>query len=385
MSRRGRQLQGASRMSAACRKTGDTFQGPGDTASVAQISEQLQGFAVGAVGGFEITLSAIAVSEIGLRARCAPAIASLQEDFKRALIELERSAKVALFTRDVALLIQRPGGAAAVTEFFEDVACFAQGGLASSVVAANLGDVGKIVQTARGREIIGELAPASETALEVELCGLVVAAIAGRDAKRIERSSDPGKILELLVDAKALVEEASCRGEISLSGRQRTEEDVQLRTLFGVSLSGERQYGFKAGAAFGEVLAHVPKTKQRHAQTQSPIEVACLEQPIEGGTEVVDLEFAAGEPEISRLGNELGIAFFREHQTVGGMSAPSCRFFSAGRETLVRIFTNRLQHREARFIVWLFDPLYKILVDERREAFEQVHAEIETGIADGFC
>ena len=133
------------------------------------------------------------------------------------------------------------------------------------------------------------------------------------------------------------------------------------------------------------MLAHIPKTKQRYAEPQSPFQIANLKQPIESRTEVVDLQFATGEPDISPLrGVSSGLPSSREHQTICGVRPSGRGFFSARGQTLARIFPNCLQHSEAGFIVWLFDALYQILIDERRKSFEQIDAEIETGIADCF-
>ena len=120
------QLQCTCGVSLSQRQTSEAFQRPRDTTPVPQTREDFQGFAVCGVCSQMISLLTVDVAQIGQRSRGTPSVSGFPKGGKRTLIQSSRGSHIALFARYVALLVDRPGGAAAIAEFLKNVRRFTQ-------------------------------------------------------------------------------------------------------------------------------------------------------------------------------------------------------------------------------------------------------------------
>src|SRR3954466_7067910 len=93
------------------------------------------------------------------------------------------------------------------------------------------------------------------------------------------------------------------------------------RAFLFIPAAGEPQNRLQPDAAFGQMLSHVPESKQGYAQTQGPVHLPCLEQPVKREREILDLGVALHQPTATILWTQVRIALFREDETVRGMSA----------------------------------------------------------------
>ena len=151
-----------------------------------------------------ISLLTVDVAQIGQGARGAPWVSGFPESCKRTLIQLRAADHVALCARDVALLVDGPGGAAAIAKFLENVRRLAQCPSSARIVAANLDHVGKIVKTTRDGQPVRQQTPAGEASLKVALGRGVVTAIPRRDRQSIQRCGDAGLIAQFFIEREAL-------------------------------------------------------------------------------------------------------------------------------------------------------------------------------------
>jgi hypothetical protein len=83
------------------------------------------------------------------------------------LIQLSCGVQLTLFVRDVALLIDRPGGAAAITQFFKQLRRLTQRPLCASILTADFNHIGEIVKAARGRRLVRQHMPAGEASFKI--------------------------------------------------------------------------------------------------------------------------------------------------------------------------------------------------------------------------
>ena len=95
--------------------------------------------------------------------------------------------------------------------------------------------------------------------------------------------------------------------------------------FFCVPSAGQSQNSFQPGTALGQVFPHIPESKQSHAETQTPVQIHGLKQPVEGETKIIDLNVALRQP-ASPIGRaQLWISFLRQDQTVRRMCPPRAR------------------------------------------------------------
>ena len=152
------------------------------------------------------------------------------------------------------------------------------------------------MKTARGREAIVDLAPVSETPFKVALGGGVVAAVTRHDRQSVDSHCNAGRVSQLLVDCATLLQVLGGCREAALRRGERSQKQGSLSALPGELGSCHFQETLQASPPFGGMLTHVPESKQGNTETEAPVEVAVLKQPIEGGAKIVMLDVAAGQP-----------------------------------------------------------------------------------------
>src|SRR6202158_2324707 len=92
-------------------------------------------------------------------------------------------------------------------------------------------------------------------------------------------------------DVLTFLEKRIRRGVISLlPGEHACGKKRAHARLRGSCGSGQLQQPAQPVPAFGEILANLPKAKQGGAQTQSPLRVSSLCQPLQSGAKIVVLE-----------------------------------------------------------------------------------------------
>src|SRR6516165_3656002 len=165
------------------------------------------------------SLLAVDVAQVGERARGTPPVTGVPKGRKGLQIQLAGSAQVALFAGDVALLIDRPSGATAITELLKDFRGFTQGQVGAGIITANLEHIGEVVKAPRDCRAVGQNAPRGETALEIGFRGGVVPPIPLRDSQSIQGRGNPPLISEFLIKRKAELEEMLRGGKIPLSSQ----------------------------------------------------------------------------------------------------------------------------------------------------------------------
>src|SRR5215472_3834606 len=108
-------------------------------------------------------------TQIRQRAGAAPEIARFPKGGERLLVQLPGSDQVASFARNVALLIDGPSGTAAITEFLEDLSCFAESPERARILAASFNDIGEVMQATSGSRAVWQEAPTCQATLEMFL------------------------------------------------------------------------------------------------------------------------------------------------------------------------------------------------------------------------
>src|ERR1700758_5873540 len=123
------QRQRTSGMSSSQSETSAAFQSPRHTTPVFKVCEDFESLAIGRACGVVITLLTTDVTQIGQRPGRTPPISGFPKCLKRSLIQVARACHLALLTRYVTLLIDRPRRAAAIAKFLKDSRSLTQGGL----------------------------------------------------------------------------------------------------------------------------------------------------------------------------------------------------------------------------------------------------------------
>jgi hypothetical protein len=83
------------------------------------------------------------------------------------LIQLSGGGQVTLFVGYVPLLIDRPGGAAAIAEFLKKLRRLTQCPLCTRIVAANFNHIGEVVKASRSRRPVWQHMPAGEASFKI--------------------------------------------------------------------------------------------------------------------------------------------------------------------------------------------------------------------------
>src|SRR5215471_16231 len=224
-----------------------------------------------------ITLSTADVAQICQRSRGTPSVSCFSKYRKGTLIQFPCCRQISLFARNIAKLVNRPSGAAAITEFFENILRFAQRPSRAWIVAANLKHIGKVMQATRDCQTIREQTPARETPLKIVLRGGVVAAISRHNCQSIQRCGDAGLIAQFLIKQQTLLEMILGSRIVALSCSQGANKVRQPGPFSGVSRTGELEDSLKPTTALGQMFTHVPESKQGHAETQTPLQIVGLE------------------------------------------------------------------------------------------------------------
>src|SRR6516225_3109520 len=149
MRSRGSKFQSASGLSFDRSQASAAFKDARDAAPMPQSAEDLKRFAVFRMGRYRVALLAGDRAQIGERTSATPAVSGFSKCGKGAPIQFAGRTQITLFTGYVTLLIDGPGGPAAITQRFEYFCGFAQRPASSCIVAADLNDVGEIVQATR--------------------------------------------------------------------------------------------------------------------------------------------------------------------------------------------------------------------------------------------
>ena len=131
------------------------------------------------------------------------------------------------------------------------------------------------------------------------------------------------------------------------------------------------------------MFAHIPESKQRHTETQTPVDILRLKQPVERETEVIDLGVALRQPVRPVGGVQFRIPFLRQDQTVGRMGAARGRLLAAIDQAFEGIFANRFEHGETRLGFGAVHALHQIFVHQRGQAFKEIDAQVAARVADG--
>src|SRR5580700_9128656 len=119
----GGQLQRTFGVSLSQGQTRGAFQCPCYTTSMPQTVKDFQGLAACGVGSQVISLLTVDGRQICQGPGGAPWVSGFPKRGKGTLIQLAGCSRVTLFARNVTLLVDRPGGPAAITEFLKDVRC----------------------------------------------------------------------------------------------------------------------------------------------------------------------------------------------------------------------------------------------------------------------
>src|SRR5262249_51906989 len=116
-----------------------------------------------------------------------------------------------------------------------------------------------------------------ETPFKIALRGGVVAAISRRNCQSIQRNGDSRLIAQFLIKQQTLLEMVLGSRIVALSCRQGANKVRQPGPFSGVSRAGELEDGLKPTTALGQMFPHVPESKQGYAETQTPLQIVCLE------------------------------------------------------------------------------------------------------------
>src|SRR5215471_2831416 len=82
--------------------------------------------------------------------------------------------------------------------------------------------------------------------------------------------------------------------------------------------------------------------------------------------------------------SEVWVSFLRQHQAIGGMSAPRCLLLTAVAEALQAILPNGFEHPKTRFVLPLLGLLDQTFVYKGGHYIEDFRSEIAKRIADSF-
>ena len=133
-----------------------------------------------------------------------PTSLRLPERLKAHVEQSSSGSHIALSARYVALLVDGPSGAGAITKFLENVRRLTQCPLSAWIVAANLDHIGKVVKTTRDFQPVQQHTPAREAPFKIALRRGVVTPIPRRYRQSIQRRRDARLIAQFFIKREAL-------------------------------------------------------------------------------------------------------------------------------------------------------------------------------------
>jgi len=124
-----------------------------------------------------------------------------------------------------------------------------------------------------------------QTALEINLCRPIIAAISSYDSRAFSDAAIPQRSFNSSYSESPVVRSAP--QQQSRFGRSiaRLEKCRSAHVVLHIRIR-QAQDRLQPGAAFGQMLPHVPESKQRHTEPQAPVEVVTLKEVIESRAEL---------------------------------------------------------------------------------------------------
>src|SRR6202158_1811500 len=226
------QPQRPSGISSSQSETSAAFQSPRHTTPVLQVCEDIESIAVRRACGVVITLLTTDVTQIGQRPGRAPPIPGFPKCRKRLLIEVASDRHLALLTRYVTLLIDRPRGPAAIAKLLKDTCGLTQGRLGCRIVTANSDYIGKIMKAPCGCQSVRERTPALDASFKIHLRRGVITAISCGDCQRIQRCTSAPSIAQFLIEKETLFEKMLRCRIIAQRRSQSAKENRDLSPFF---------------------------------------------------------------------------------------------------------------------------------------------------------
>src|ERR1700736_625034 len=207
------------------RQTSVAFQCSRHTAPMPPPSEDFHGFAECRASSQMASLLTVDVAQICQRPRRTPRVFGFPKGEECTFVQSSSGSHVARLPRDITLLVDRPGGSAAIPQFLKDLNRFTQRPSGAWIVAADLEDIGKIVKTTRDCQPIRQQTPAREAPLKIALRRGVVTSISRRYRQSIQGRGDARLIAQFYIKREALFQRILGSQIIALSGRQGPYKD----------------------------------------------------------------------------------------------------------------------------------------------------------------